>query len=282
MVSLFSWTSPLAAVAIGSLLGVSILPVQSASAAPAAQLTASPATPQTIPPSKQAADVPGTIGTETTSTRIFQPRRQAPSNAPATATGSCLDDAGNTPGLIGLAPQFEMGVTVATRPEFIRYLPASALAFPVEFRLLTLTDSGAFTLIHWDTEFEYAAGFMSYQMPERLPALEPDRRYYWQVIVKCNPSRPSQSLVTTAQFEVVSPSPALNQALALADTNAALARVYASDGLWYDAFSLVLQGETPEEQQLRTRLLQELAAEEANSGSLELSVELLQIADATD
>lgn len=235
------------------------------------------------PPDRGTPDALGTTGT-----RLFQPRRrdtpQGPTTSTGTRSGSCLNPVGANPGFAGLGPQFEAGLTSSSRPEFVWYMPASEQPFPIEFRLLTFDDADRPILLHSEAQFTYTAGFMTYQLPESSPALEVGRQYYWQVIVNCNPNRPSRALVSTLQFEVVTPSAVLNDALAIATTNVDLAIAYANDGLWYDALALVIDGETVEERQLRTRLLRDLADEEANSdtGSAQLSTDLTQIADATE
>ncbi|MEO1591084.1 MAG: DUF928 domain-containing protein [Cyanobacteria bacterium J06632_22] len=268
-----------------SLCLLATLPVKAAWATPSGPplATAEHYSKQTFePPNRGTPDAPATTGT-----RLFQPRREGTPGGPTTSTGtrsgSCLNDPSAVTAFTGLGPQFEVGLTRATRPEFVWHLPASSQSFPIEFRLLTLDDANRVILVHSE-QLAYAAGFMTYQMPERLPALEPGRRYYWQVIVTCNPNRPSRSLVSTAQFEVISPSAEITQALTTANTNADRATIYANDGLWYDALALVVRAETDEEQQLRTRLLRDLAYEEANSetGNATFSDNLTRLADATD
>lgn len=193
-----------------------------------------------------------------------------------TRQGSCLGTA-DTPFTV-LGPDADIGQTKASHPTFVWYLPASETAYPVRFRLLAPNEDGIPAPVH-TAELAYTTGFVSYELPTTLPALESGKEYRWQVVVDCNPNYPSRSPSQELSFEVV-PSPAgLSPALAAAQTAADTALAYGQSGLWYEAIAQVAEATTAEAQAARTGLLQNLA--ELESENAELSEAISAIAETT-
>ena len=197
-----------------------------------------------------------------------------------TRNGSCLSETETAFTILGPEDTESVaGQTISAHPEFVWYLPESDLPFPVIFRLLAPDESGVPVPVHV-AELSYAPGFVKYALPTDLPALTPGKEYRWQVIVECNPNYPSRALVQELSFEVVSAPPDLTQALATATTAAERALAYGSAGLWYDAIAQVAEPETAEALQIRSGLLNDLAALVATSNQT-LSQDIAQIAQTT-
>jgi hypothetical protein len=114
-------------------------------------------------------------------------------------------------------------------------------------------------------ELETTPGLMQASSPTLQTTLEPGKYYLWQVVVMCNPNRPSSALTDEVMMQVV-PQPAeLDTALAQATSPQDRAQVFAEAGLWYDALAQVAAAQTPEAVAYRDALLQDLAELEANS-----------------
>lgn len=188
-----------------------------------------------------------------------QPDPKRPSG-PTTVTGSrggrCLGAA--QPTFTTLGPDETIGLTASNRPEFVWYLPASDIAYPVTFRLLVLNTEKDFTLVHTE-DLAYTSGFTKYSLPAKVADLSPDKEYRWQVVVQCNPAHPARSLVQELSFEVVSPSASLLRSLNAATTDADRALAYGQAGFWYDAIAQVAQSVSSQDKAVRQSLLEDLA-----------------------
>lgn len=172
-----------------------------------------------------------------------------------TRSGRCL---GRERSLDLLGPDQKTGQTTKARPEFAWHLPSVEGSFPVIFRLFEVREDGSINRIYMD-ELPYMAGYNSYQLPLEAPALTTDREYQWQVIVNCEPNRPSRAIAQALSIERVSPSATLSQALSTATTAEERAIAYGQAGLWYDAIAQVAQAETDREIATRDSLLSHLS-----------------------
>lgn len=178
----------------------------------------------------------------------------------------------NTPGEV-------LGRTVSPHPTFVWYLPDSETTAPVIFRLLAPNENDVPIAFFTET-LDYTPGFVTYQLPDTMPPLSPGISYRWQVIIECNPLRPSQALIQKLAFEVVPKTAALSQALAKATTDAERASAYGQAGIWYDAIATVAQATAVSDQQLRGQLLTDLLS--AISPDLRrLRQDILRIVEAT-
>jgi hypothetical protein len=149
--------------------------------------------------------------------------------------GGCSGEAETE--LTALAPQSYVGQTISTYPTFAWFIP-DAQPFQVEFHLYEYS-SGNRQLIQ-KIDLQSSPGIMTWSLPPEQPGLSIGQRYIWQVVVHCNPNRPSSALVAEAEIEVVETSSDLEIELDAAPDGFARARLYGEAGLWYDAFSEVL------------------------------------------
>jgi hypothetical protein len=219
----------------------------------------------------------------TTGTYFRPPSNPDAPSGPRTTTGtrggSCLNDADAATAFTTLGPQATVGLTTSTRPTFAWYLPNSEDRFSILFRLLVLDEEGIPNLVH-QADLDYSEGFVTYQLPAEVPSLELGKEYRWQVIVKCNPNRPSRSLVSELPLRVMPPPTALTQTLATASTPAEEALAYGNEGFWYDALARVIQASDPDEQQIRAGLLKDLAVLESERDE-SFGKDLIEIAEHT-
>lgn len=265
-----SLSKPLSGLALGSTLLLGLCSLPPAIAKPLQRDIA--IAPQTSPSQRSSIEIAG----------FRPPSNPRPRSGSRTTTGtrqgSCLGsdvDAGFA--ILGPEdPANVLGRTAATHPTFVWYLPESAEAFPVIFRLLAPNADGKMERVHSET-LTYAPGFSSYQLPSTVSALTSGKEYRWQVVVECNPNYPSRSLVQELSFEVVAPPAGIAQGAA---TGTDLAAVYGEAGLWYEAIAQVAKGNTPAEQQTRTDLLLDLAISLA-ADNPQLSEDIRNIAEVT-
>lgn len=170
--------------------------------------------------------------------------------------------------LTALAPQSYVGQTISTHPTFAWFVPDSQ-PFQVEFRLFEYS-SGHRQPIQ-DVDLQSSPGIMTWSMPPEQPGLTVGQRYFWQVVVHCNPNRPSSALVAGAELEVVEILADLEMELGTASDGLTRARLYGEAGLWYDAFNEVLAaGQSAAARDARLSLLDDLANLEATT---ELSIQ---------
>ncbi|MGB3615376.1 MAG: DUF928 domain-containing protein, partial [Elainellaceae cyanobacterium] len=107
------------------------------------------------------------------------------------------------------------------------------------------------------------SGVTTVSLSETDFSLTPNTTYSWQVVVVCNPNRPSESLIAEANVAVVETPDTLHNALNAADNASDRARLYAEAGFWYDALEETLVGGTSAEESIQLVLLEDLAAIES-------------------
>ncbi|MEL6937746.1 MAG: DUF928 domain-containing protein [Cyanobacteria bacterium J06598_1] len=165
-------------------------------------------------------------------------------------------------GLTAIAPQQQVGQTLSTRPTLTWYV-ASVTPYDVQLQLYEYTDSQWVSLS--DVELgQNPPGYNSYTIPESA-TLTVGGLYRWNIVMVCDPARPSRNRVDIADFEVVSPPADLNLS---GDSPLTQAQQYAAAGLWYDAITLLTNTQltdsqlTPDALSYRQTLLLNLAAVE--------------------
>lgn len=131
-------------------------------------------------------------------------------------------------------PRQVWGYTTQAQPSFWFYLPYTANPQTIA-RLRLLDDRG---IIHEETiSLPAQAQLVEMRLPKTI-TLEPDRRYRWSVSVFCNdPKAESPPLRIQAGVVRLAPTPALTRDLARAATPRDRARIYAQNGVWYDALA---------------------------------------------
>lgn len=196
----------------------------------------------------------------------------APRGGNTTTTGrrgGCEGDQSSS--LTVLAPVSHIGQTTSGHPTFAWYAP-NLPGIPIEFFLFSERGS-----ILYRQQLDSVPGIMSLTLPENLPALQAGESYRWQVVLLCNPNRPSSAIVAQAELRVVPLPPGLERSLPSLPNAAVRSSQLAEAGLWYDAFALAMQN--PRLQTARRELLLSLAQIENSQGQRDRSSQLQQIAD---
>jgi hypothetical protein len=202
------------------------------------------------------------------------PKPSAP-KSPTTTTGTrggCHDNSTTT--LTAFAPQTNIGQTVSQFPTFSWFVPDSQ-PLPMEFRLYKYDSQGRSQLSE-KVKMISKPGIMQRSLPRDRSGLAINQTYRWQVVLFCNPNRPSSALVTEAIVKVVEISPNLKQRLATTNNTLEKAELFAKSNFWYDALA---EGFKDSSEQLnknqQLRLLEILA-------SLETSPQKEQIQNIID
>jgi hypothetical protein len=168
------------------------------------------------------------------------PSKPSAPKSPTTTTGTrggCQEN--NKTSLTALAPQIHIGQTVSQYPTFTWFVPDSQ-PFPMEFRLYNYDSSDRPQLIE-KVKLPSKPGIMQYSLSPRRPGLAVGQTYRWQVVIFCDPNRPSSAVATEALVQVVEIAPALRQQLSMANDPIKKSNLLAKFGFWYDAFAEVSQ-----------------------------------------
>jgi hypothetical protein len=171
--------------------------------------------------------------------------------------------------LTAIAPQSHMGQTTSSHPSFTWFMPDAA-SYPMEFRLYQYnaeTNAGSDRQLLYKTALQTSSGFMQFSLPADQPGLSAGQQYGWQIVVFCNPNRPSSALVAEAQIEVVDLPGDVASALATSRDRAERSTHYAEAGLWYDAIAEVLTVPENSATLAGIALIEDLAELEAASSS---------------
>jgi hypothetical protein len=163
------------------------------------------------------------------------PTNPRPISGRTTNTGTRGGCTANSLPITAIAPKGYVGQTIATRPTFQWYI-AEAESVQLKF-VLDQMDAGGNPKQVWQSSLQSRSGFDSLTLPADVPALEANQSYRWRVVLLCNPNRPSSAIISDAFIEVVPVSPTVQAALATAETASQRSDIYASNGLWYDAFA---------------------------------------------
>ena len=158
--------------------------------------------------------------------------------------------------LTALAPQSHIGKTMSNSPIVAWFVPDSE-SLPLEFSLYESEGNDEREIMRQNLQSK--PGIMSLS----LPNLEVGKRYRWQVVLICNPDRPSNSLVAEAIIELVAPSSALKAKIEATNDSLTKANIYAESGFWYDALGETLaETEDKKSEDLMLSLLEDLASVE--------------------
>jgi len=204
-------------------------------------------------------------------------RRSGYRTTTGTRRGGCL---GNTETAFSLlAPSANIGMSASGRPLFVWHLPETQETFPVRLRLLAPGADGIPEPVH-TAGLSYTAGLMTYELPQSVPPLSPNKEYRWQVVIVCDESYPSRSMVQELSVAVEPPSGELTRSLTAATTTAERALAYGQAGFWYDAIAQVIGAADPQERAMLKSLIEDLAATETENE--QISEDLLEIAQTVN
>ncbi len=176
------------------------------------------------------------------------PQRPSPIRTDGTGSRGCE----KTPAvpLTLLVPNNHDGWTVAARPTLAWYMPE---ARSVE---IALTEPGVPKPL-LIKQLDAKAGIAQVSLPADAPELVPGKTYRWSLAMICNPKRRSADVFAQAWIKRVDASAELTRQLAAAKSDRDRSRVYAQNGLWYDALAAIAAAHTanPKDTAIRDELL---------------------------
>lgn len=181
--------------------------------------------------------------------------------------------------LVALAPHKKsnpIGQTASTRPTFVWY-ELNNSAGVLEFFLYRYTSKGEREKMEDYTRRirKRKDGFNAYSIPaDKLP-LKTGETYFWGLIFYCDKSMKNIGGLVSANIDIVKIPNGLNSRLP--NDPIEKARMYARSGLWYDAISIVFQGNTFKEKDFRKNLLLDLTVLEKGSGFASQLKEILEL-----
>ena len=160
------------------------------------------------------------------------PNRGAPRRTHATGTRGRCRDLGTQPVEISLlAPNDHTGTTSADRPTFF-WEVSQATQAPLEFAIVRDNDPDPL----WVEQIPGRAGIARVQLPADI-RIEAGETYRWSVALVCNRDRRSEDLFAQSWIRRVPLTPQLQQRLQTATSREEMARIYAREGVWYDALA---------------------------------------------
>lgn len=177
------------------------------------------------------------------------PSKPSSPKIPTTTTGTrggCQKD--NEESLTALAPQVHTGQTVSQYPTFTWFIPDSQ-PFSMEFRLYKYkydssdpkaSEANRPQLVE-KVKLPSKPGIMQHSLPRDRPGLSIGQTYRWQVVIFCDPNRPSSAIATEALVQIVEIPPALKKHLSITNDRTKKANLFAKSSFWYDAFAEVSQ-----------------------------------------
>ncbi|MEO1297140.1 MAG: DUF928 domain-containing protein [Cyanobacteria bacterium J06636_16] len=159
--------------------------------------------------------------------------------------------------LAALAPRlYHSGQTLSPRPTFVWYVLQEEPQ-PLELHLYRYKTDGALEEVFIKDIGQSAQGYMAYSLPSDQADLAVGETYLWQVMLYCDESLEEVDSWSTADIEVVAPSPELTAGLP--DAPLQRAETYAQSGYWYDAIATVYDATSPAAKAFRQSLLLDLA-----------------------
>ena len=147
----------------------------------------------------------------------YRPKKVGSYKGPTIPTGTrgTCDDSKNPQRLTPIAPLSHIGQTATATPSVTWHVPEQK-SYPMTIRLWKDTD------ILWETTLQSQSGLMT----QTLPKLNPNQIYRWQVVLICNPKRPSLNQVIEAPITYL-PVKLTTQIDQLTEAE-----------LWYDALTI--------------------------------------------
>jgi hypothetical protein len=162
------------------------------------------------------------------------PNDGEPKQTATTGTrGKCYQDQGQRDRITPLLPVTQQGLTVADRPTFFVYLPAT-LAKMGEFVLVDKTDKTKPREIYYKTlPLSGISGIVSVNLPTELPPLEIGKDYQWSFTLLCNPDERSEDISVYGWVKRTVPNSTMIKARRNG-TPLELATLYGEYGIWQD------------------------------------------------
>jgi Domain of Unknown Function (DUF928) len=141
--------------------------------------------------------------------------------------------------MTALVPPTNIGLTISERPTFWFYIPYQPTsANPVEFLLINDKNS---TVYKTTLQLTSTPGIISISLPQNAPLLENRKKYNWVLSFMCDPANRLKDTFVKGYIERVSVNSNLKNHLEKASTPRERILLFAENGLWYDALTLLAE-----------------------------------------
>ena len=151
----------------------------------------------------------------------------------------CSQDQAASPAMTALTPGPKLGLTVASHPTFLVYIPATS-APQAHFTLKDENNRGVYQTL---LPISNTGGVFGISLPEDKPPLELGKTYSWSVALICQPTQTDTPMVR-GQVRRVEPTVQMpNDTNSTRSEKALLeqAALYGKSGIWYDSVNLLAQ-----------------------------------------
>ena len=144
------------------------------------------------------------------------------------------------PPLTALIPENNLGLTAKEHPNLWFYIPYNSRE--INRGELMLLDENQRPALEKpiSVEFSRTPGIIGVTLPSTGQPLELEREYRWFFELVCDPDNPSNNPRVDGWIKRVQPSQELNSQLENNQTEQRY-RVYAENGIWYDALTAIIQ-----------------------------------------
>ena len=160
-----------------------------------------------------------------------QPQRST--GGASRSIGQCINQAENSDvPLVPLLPTSAKGLTVASHPTVLAYLPGTS-AEKVFFSWRDEQNNDHYQAI---LPIEHQAGIISLTLPEDAPPLEIGKNYQWALAVMCGGKLKPDSPMIQGQIQRVTIESTLSDRLKNADA-LETAAIYGEAGIWYETIA---------------------------------------------
>jgi len=189
---------------------------------------------------------------------------------PARTVGGASRGSGDKVPVLFVVTPDHVGQTISAQPSLFWYIDqAPDASIRIEFTLLD--DESVEPLVEKSLAAPKSAGIHRIRLADYGVRLARGTEYEWSVALVLDPNDRSKDVVATGWIDRVEPTGQLESRLQSGGPEGAAA-VYASEGLWYDAFSALSDqiDRDPADAQLRqsrASLLRQVGLEEAASGA---------------
>lgn len=141
--------------------------------------------------------------------------------------------------MTALVPPTNIGLTISEHPTFWFYIPYQPTsANPVEFLLINDKNS---TVYKTTLQLTSTPGIISISLPQNAPLLENGKKYNWLLSFMCDPANRLKDTFVKGYIERVSVNSNLKNHLEKASTSRERILLFAENGLWYDALTLLAE-----------------------------------------
>ncbi|MDF5720305.1 MAG: DUF928 domain-containing protein [Rhizonema sp. PD37] len=141
--------------------------------------------------------------------------------------------------MTALVPPTNIGLTISERPTFWFYIPYQSISTkPVEFLLLNDQKNVVYKKTYPLTS---TPGIISITLPQNAPILENGKKYNWVLSFICDPENRLKDTFVKGYIEKIPINFNLKSLLDVANTPTERVSVFAENGVWYDALTLLAE-----------------------------------------